>query len=96
MKRSIKTSQLKFKIDDRWGRRTWLDRFCARHVAKMLHNTQGATYQFGGYTGALKKSYELVDADVFQLMHWVLRESGYNCCPADVMERCGVDPEKIL
>jgi len=85
---------LKFKIDSRWEPRSWLDRFCARHVARMLFRANGATYQFGGWTGAKKLAYEMVDADKFQLMHWVLRESGYRCCPADVMKRFGVNPEK--
>jgi len=85
---------LKFKIDKRWPKRSWFDRFCARHVCKMIVKENFKSYQFGGYTGAKKLSYELVNAECFQLMHWVLREAGYSCCAADVMERCGIDYEK--
>lgn len=81
----------KFEIDKHWSYRSWLDRFCVRHVCKMIAKSQAKTYQFGGYTGAKKLAYELINAEKYQLMHWILREAGYNCCPADVMERCGVD-----
>lgn len=91
----MKTPNLRFDIDPQWGKRSWLDRFCARHVANLLFRTRGETYQFGGWTGALKRSYEMVDASKFQLMHWILREAGYKCCEADIMKRCGVDPEKV-
>jgi hypothetical protein len=84
----------KFEIDKRWHKRTWIDRLCARWVAKMIYKTKSETYQFGGWTGAKKLAWELVDADKFQVIHWILREAGYNCCPADIMERCGIDPEK--
>lgn len=84
----------RFEVDRTWGKRSFLDRFFARMVAKLLWFSKGNTYQFGGWTGAKKLSYKLVDADKFQLMHWILREAGYSCCPADVMERCGVNPEE--
>lgn len=83
---------LKFKIDTRWGKRTWLDRFSARQTALMIFNAKGDTYQFSGI-GMLHLSYEMIDVDVdkFQLMHWILREAGYNCCAATIMKRCGID-----
>ena len=86
---------LRFKIyKDEKKDHSWLDRFCARWVARMIHRSQIDYYQFGGWVGAGSKAkYELIDADKYQLMHWILREVGYRCCPADVMERCGVDPE---
>ena len=84
----------KFDIDWRWPKRSWFDRFCARHVAKMILNADGDTYQFGGWTGAKRENYEMINADKFQLMHWILRESGYQCNTAQVMYRVGVDPDK--
>ena len=84
----------RFEIDE-WGDgRSWFDRLCARHVAKMILNAYGDTYQFGGWTGAKRENYEMVNADKFQLMHWILREAGYQCNTAQVMARAGVDPEK--
>lgn len=81
---------LKFEIDTRWGKRSWLDRFFARRTALMIFNAKGDTYQFGGI-GMLHSSYEMIDADKFQLMHWILREAGYNCCAASIMRHCGID-----
>ena len=81
----------RFDVDKRWIKRSWLDRFCARHVAKMILKSDGETYQFGGWTGAKRLSYELVNADKFQLMHWILCEAGYNCNAAMVAERAGVN-----
>jgi len=89
----VRPSLLKFKVDPMWTKRGWIKRLFARRVASMIINTSSETYQFGGWTGALKKAYEMVDADKFQLAHWILREAGYNCCPADVMRRAGVDPD---
>lgn len=91
---------LKFKVEDGSGgfqKRSWFHRFCARVVARMivLSGPSGATYQFGGWDGALKKNYLMVDASKFQLAHWILRQVGYECCVADIMERCGVDGELI-
>ena len=60
----------------------------------MILKSIGDTYQFGGYTGALKKSYEMVDASKFQLVHWILYVAGYSCCTADIMERCGINPSE--
>lgn len=84
----------KFEIDEMWGKRIFLERFFARMVAKILWFSKGNTYQFGGWTGAKKLSYELVDADKFQLMHWILREAGYLCSVANIMERCNINPEE--
>ena len=84
----------KFEIDKRWDTRSWFDRFCARHVAKMILRADTDTYQFGGWTGAKRENYEFVNADKFKLMHWILREAGYDCNTAQVMGRVGADPEK--
>ena len=94
VEKQVRRPDLKFKIDQMWGKRSWLDRLFARRTATMILNAPGSTYQFGGYTGAKRLAYEMVDADKFQMMHWILREAGYECCPADVMKRCGVDPDK--
>jgi len=86
--------RFKYPIDPQWPLKSnFINRLAARITARMIYHAMGETYQFGGYTGVLKLSYEMVDADKFQLMHWVLREAGYSCCPADLMEECGVDPE---
>ena len=91
-----------FSLDKR-GQTTstgWWTRYCARRTARMLWKSGSVTFQFGGYHGAFKKNYVLVDASVFQLMHWILRQSGYDCCPADVMRRCGANrkpaPDGVL
>lgn len=75
------------------GLKGYLQRYHARKTARMLADNSARTYQFGGYQGALKKSYMLIDADKYQLIHWILTAAGYYCTPAQVMERCGVDPE---
>jgi len=64
----------------------WFRRWIARCAAARILNGKALTYQFGGYTGALKKNYELVDAGKEQLAHWVLRDVGYSCCPGDIQE----------
>jgi hypothetical protein len=63
-------------------------RWFSRVVAASILN-QGGTYQMCGWTGALKKAYECVDADHHQLAHWILRRTGYVCCCADLMELTG-------
>ena len=86
---------LRFPVDKRhvWGLSSSVfHRWLARKTAAMLWFRGARYYQFGGYDGALKKNYVLVDAPVFQLMHWILTTAGYDCTMADVMERCGVDP----
>ena len=35
-----------------------------------------------------------VDAHKEQLVHWILTNAGYSCCPADIMELTGYDPEE--
>ena len=70
---------------------TCIDRWCVRMVCLMIWRSGAKSFQFGGYDGALKKNYYMVDADRFQLMHWILRVAGYDCSSADVVERCGVD-----
>jgi hypothetical protein len=69
---------------------TWLDRWCARAICMMIWRSGKKSFQFGGYDGALKKNYYMVMADRFQLMHWILRVAGYDCCAADIAERCGL------
>jgi len=71
----------------------WLTRFYARQVAKKIARSTTSTYQFGGWEGALKKNYVMIDADKYQLVHWILNSVGYCCSTADVMERCGVDSQ---
>lgn len=66
-------------------RKNILFRWFSRIVAASILN-QGGTYQMGGWTGALKLYYELVDADYHQLAHWILRRCGYVCCCADLMK----------
>lgn len=92
----MKMVNFRFEIDKLWPeqKRNFIDRFCARWVARMIQQAKGDTYQFGGYTGFKRLSYEMVNADKYQLIHWILREAGYLCCPADVMERCGIDDSK--
>ena len=81
----------KFPIDPRWSKRNWLDRWCARQTCLMLWRSGCLSYQFGGFEG---DDYRIIMAPVFQLMHWILRQAGYDCCPADVMKRCGVDTDR--
>lgn len=77
-----------FKLDDKWpAQRGWIDRFCARWVAGMINSSNSGAYQFGGYTGEKRLSYEMVDAEKEQLMHWILREAGYSCTSGGVKDR---------
>lgn len=90
-KKEMKKLNFKFKItshkDNKLG---FIKRFIARKMAKIIYNSSVDTYQFGGWTGALKKSYELVDADKFQLIHWLLNSVGYECCVDGIREHCGL------
>ena len=70
----------------------WL-RFCARQIATMLANSSDQTFQFGGYDGTLNHNYLLVNADKYQVIHWILTVAGYSCTPAKVMQRCGINPD---
>lgn len=74
------------------GFKGWLMRCCARYTAKMIANDSVQHYQFGGYDGALQKNYLMVDADKYQVIHWIFTTAGYYCTSAQVMERCGVNP----
>lgn len=86
--------KFKYPIDPQWPLKSnFINRLAARITVRMIYHSLGESYQFGGYTGLLMEQYEMVDADKFQVMHWVLREAGYSCSPADVMESCGVDPD---
>ena len=97
VKRLVKPSDLRFPIEGRDRKSslaaqfkgTWWQRLVARHVAADILTNDTGTYQFGGYTGALRLKYELVDADRHQLAHWVLRRVGYLCCCADLMKLTG-------
>ena len=86
--------QLRFPVDRKWHPiGNFFERWIARHAAARILNGDCRTFQFGGWTGALKKSYEMVNADKEQLAHWILRDVGYSCCPADIMKLTGHDPE---
>ena len=94
--RRLMRPRFKYPIDSQWPmsvRSTIITRLAARITARMIYHSMGETYQFGGYTGILMEKYEMVDADKFQLIHWILREAGYSCCPADLMKECGIDPD---
>lgn len=88
------TPDLRFPIDREsiWSGASMFHRWLARKTAAMLWFRGASSYQFGGYDGALKRNYVLINAPVFQVMHWILRTAGYDCSPAMVMLRCGVDP----
>ncbi len=93
MKALVRVSDLRFALD-RWEpRKSWFTRWIARHAAAMILNASSRTYQFGGWNGALKLAYEMVNADKEQLAHWILRTAGYSCCPADLMKLTGHDQE---
>jgi hypothetical protein len=68
-----------------------IHRWLARKIAAYILN-RGGTYQMCGWTGALKKNFECVDASCDQLAHWILRTAGYICCCADLLEIQGIDP----
>jgi hypothetical protein len=89
----------KFKIDKRpfvhsEGFKTnFIRRFIARLMCQIIYKDPSTHYQFGGWSGSLKKEYNTCLANKFQLMHWILYSVGYSCCVADIMERCGIDQE---
>ena len=90
----VMAHQLKFPLDKMWpSQSNFFERWIARRAAARILNSSARTYQFGGWTGAKKLAYELVDADKEQIAHWLLREVGYSCCPADIMKLTGHDPE---
>lgn len=90
----------KFRIKDKnklWNEEKLntnvIKRFIARLMCQILFKNSATHYQFGGWSGNLKKEYNMCLANKFQLMHWILYSVGYSCCVADVMKRCGIDPE---
>jgi len=88
--KKIKASDLKFPIFfSDWDSSSWLTRLIARHSAARILNCSCSKFQFGGYTGLLKKKYEMVDAPKEQLAHWILYNAGYSCCTGDIMEITG-------
>jgi len=86
----MKWYNLNFEVDKLWRKRSWIQRLAARIVANMIINTESDTYQFGGWRSSKQPTpYTFIQADKYQLAHWVLRESGYHCCVADIMKRAG-------
>jgi hypothetical protein len=85
--------ELPLAPDARKGLRGRLERWHARRVAASIADSPVRTFQVGGFDGALRKNYLLVDADKYQFIHWVLFAAGYECTTAKVMERCGADPD---
>lgn len=81
-----------FNFNKKWKTTSWLNRFCARHTARVIYRTNVDCCQVDGWS-ELKREYEMINTNKFQLIHWILREVGYDCCPAEIMEKCGVDPE---
>lgn len=102
---TVKPNDLKFELEDRVFSHSnndgssmqgnFFQRWLARQVACSILNDESDTYQFGGYTGAKKLSYEMVDAHKEQLAHWILRRVGYKCCPADLMELTGRSEQEL-
>ena len=88
---------LKFKLQSKnrlisnCKKTNFIKRFLARQMAISIFNDYATHYQFGGWSGLLKKEYNTCLADKFQLMHWILFNAGYSCCTADIMKRCGID-----
>ena len=64
-------------------------RWMARFICARLLNGLCVYHQFGGYTGSLKKEYAMVDAETEQIVHWLLRDVGYSCSVADILEITG-------
>ena len=99
VKRLVKPRDLIFPLENKiccdlggsfWPPKTSMfQRYLSRKVACSILNEKGGTYQFGGYTGLRRLSYEMVDADRHQLAHWILRRVGYVCCCADLMKLTG-------
>jgi hypothetical protein len=100
--------KLKFPIDKKWPKRSFLQRWAARVVAKMLLS-KNSSYQCCGkinWMHTLKEEngilYHKLDyvpneseADIqvpsLQMAHWILRESGYSVCEADIEKRIKAD-----
>jgi hypothetical protein len=69
-------------------------RYIARKMAWYIFKDGATHYQFLGWSGSLKKEYNMCLADKYQLMHWILFNVGYDCCITDIMERCGISYEE--
>ena len=85
---------LRFKLRKQWTgeyKTNLIKRFLARHMAKSIFNDSSTHYQFGGWSGSLKREYNMCLASKYQLMHWILFNAGYSCSVANILERCGVD-----
>ena len=66
-------------------------RFIARQMCLIIFKSNSTHYQFGGWSGSLKKEYNMCLANKFQLMHWILYSAGYHCSTSDIMKRCGIE-----
>ena len=98
----VKSKDLIFPLDKKsfmWSIKkisSIVNRWMVRRSCAILLNSPCSYYQMGGYTGTLKKSYELVDTPTESIVHWLLREVGYSCSIADIMKRTGrEETEKI-
>ena len=67
-----------------------IKRFLARQMAYSIFKEKSTHYQFAGWSGTLKKDYNMCLANKFQLMHWILHNAGYSCSVAQIIERCGI------
>ena len=88
----VKSRQLKFEVDSRWPKRTWIQRLAARIVAAMFINQPSKAYQ----TFSIKCKGEWVDGDKWDYIHWILREAGYSVCIADIWARIGYNEKDRL
>ena len=59
-------------------------------MAYSIFKEKTTHYQFAGWSGILKKDYNMCLANKFQLMHWILHNAGYSCSVAQIIERCGI------
>lgn len=99
---------LNFDIDKMWPKRSFIQRWAARIVAKMLLK-KDSSYQCYGETNWVTAPVEGAGFDrttyvsngkadiqvpAIQMAHWILRESGYSVCQADIKKRIGLSPDR--
>lgn len=86
---------LKFPVDKMWPKRSFIQRWAARIVAKMMLESKGESYQCSGEINwHLFPNRADVQVPDIQFAHWILRESGYSVCQADIEKRIGLSPDQ--
>jgi hypothetical protein len=85
---------VKFKIDKMWPKRSFIQRWASKIVAKMFLD-KNSSYQCCGEVNWTIGKEKRADIQVpaSQFAHWILREAGYSVCEADLWKYLKEVPE---